>query len=439
MTTSPIVRRPPVAPARVSGVVRPPGSKSLTNRYYVLASLCRGEGVVRRPLRSDDTDAMLAAIETMGAIVRPEGDVVRIDGGDGRYPGGGVVDVGAGGTPARFLLAAATRARTSVTIDGTPRMRARPRADGVRLLRELGAEIESLGEALHLPLRTHPLPDPVGGRLSVGPTASSQFISALMLIAPCWRGGLEIEFDGTPTSAAYLDLTLDALETVGVDVAIDRRDDGGMAAVRVGGGGIPSFDVTIEADASSAVYPAALAAAVPGSRIEIDGLSLGGPQPDVAAIEALRGFGATVEPGVGTVVVRGGSRVRGCELDCEAFPDAAVGLAALAALCDGPTRLTGLGTLRVKECDRVSALATELRRVGCRVEEADASLLIDPADVRGERSEARIRTYDDHRMAMAFAVVGAVVGGVSIEDPDCVSKSHPTFWDDWDALLATGA
>ena len=438
MTTPSTVRRPPIAPARASGVVRPPGSKSLTNRYYVLASLCRGEGVVRRPLRSDDTDAMLAALETMGAIVRPEGDVVRIDGGDGQYPAGGEVDVGAGGTPARFLLAAATRARAAVTIDGTERMRVRPMADGVRLLRELGAEIESLAETLHLPLRVHPMGEPAASRLEVGPTASSQFISALMLIAPCWSDGMEIRFEGPPTSEAYLDLTIDALQTAGVDVVVDRRGDGGLAAVRVAGGGIPSFDVTIEADASSAVYPAALAAGVPGSRIEIDGLALGGAQPDVAAIESLQAFGATVEAGDGTIVVQGGDRPRGCDLDCEGFPDAAVGLAALAALCEGATRLTGLATLRVKECDRVAALATELRRVGCRVEETDASLLIDPVDVRRSRSEVLIRTYDDHRMAMAFAVVGAVVGGLSIEDPDCVTKSHPAFWDDWDALLATG-
>ena len=428
--------RPPRAPSRLAGVIRPPGSKSLTNRYFILAALCRGEGVVRRALASEDTDGLLAGLETLGTILRCEGDVLRIDGGDGRFPAGGRVDIGAGGTPARFLLAAATRARAPVEIDGTARMRARPMSDGIRLLQELGAEIESLGESQHLPVRVHPLPEPMASRLVVRPTASSQFVSALMLVAPCWTEGITIEFEGSPTSASYLELTLDTLRTVGVGVEVGRTGSGALRSVHVPGGGISGFDVTVEADASSAIYPAILAASIPDSRIEIEGVVLDGLQPDAAAIRTLVDFGARVRPGTGSIVVEGAARLRGCELDCAAFPDAAVGLAALASLAEGPSRLHGLSTLRVKECDRVHALATELRRVGCRVEEEEASLLIDPVGVGGTGPEATIATYDDHRMAMAFAVVGAIRGGIDIEDPGCVAKSYPEFWADWASLLS---
>lgn len=436
MTGDAGVHVPPRAGGPVVAAIRPPGSKSLTNRLYVLAALCRGDGVVRRPLESDDTDALLTSLQTMGIIVRPEGDVVRIDGGDGRFPSGGSVDVGAGGTPARFLLAAATRARAAVEIDGTERMRVRPMADGIELLRTLGAEVVSVDVPDHLPLRVMPLDRPASSRLRVGSTASSQFVSALLLVAPCWPEGLEIEFTTGPTSAAYLDLTIHALRQVGVDVAVERDGHGTLQSIRVPPGGIRSFDLSVESDASSAVYPAVLAAAIPGSRVEIEGLGIGSVQPDVAAIRSLERFGASVSVAEEAIVVESDGPPRGCDLDCAAFPDAAVGLAALAAVSEGTTRLRGLETLRVKECDRVHALATELRRIGCEVSEEASTLTVEgrrPLVVPGGGVD--IATYDDHRMAMSFAVVGAVGGGVRIEDPGCVAKSYPGFWSAWETLL----
>ena len=429
-------RRIPIATRPIRGTVRPPGSKSLTNRYLVLAALCRGDAVIRHPLRADDPDRLLAALESLGTIVRPEGDVLRIDGGDGRFPGGGAVDLGAGGTPVRFMLAAAGLARLPVDIDGTERMRARPIRDGVDLFRAVGGTVEFLDAPDRLPIRVRPSAELVGGSIDVGRTASSQFVSAIMLVAPFTRDGVELRFAATPTSPTYLELTLDVLESVSASMTIERDDTGGLRRVRIEPSPIAGFDVEIEADASSAIYPAMLAAGSPDGRIEILGLGGSSRQPDLAAIRALADFGATVEMKADRIVVAGPTRLCGARLDCTGFPDAAVGLAVLASVADGATMLTGLETLRIKESDRIAALAIELRKVGCHVVESADAIEITPPDGRGEAVETqRIGTWDDHRIAMSFAVLGTLVGGIEIEDPDCVTKSHPGFWAELDGLV----
>ena len=393
----------------------------------MLGGLVRGDGVVRSPLVSDDTDAMLRALETFGVIIRHEGDVIRMDGGDGRFPGGGEVNLGAGGTPARFMIAAATLARLPVVVDGNARMRERPVAEGVEFLRTCGATITYVEEEGRLPVRVEPGDGLVGGTIEVGGTASSQFISALMLVAPWSRDGIEILFTEPPTSSTYLDLTARCMQSVGASVEVERTQ-GWIEAIRVAPGGVGTFDVMVESDASSAIYPAALAAMVPGSRVEIQGINEHSAQPDVAAIMALRESGAGVESHGDQLLVTGAETLRGLDLDCRGFPDAAVMLGALAAAAATPSRLTGLDTLRVKECDRVEALATELTRVGCRVESDWGELRIHPAKASTDR--VTIQTYDDHRIAMAFAVLGAVRGGIDVQNPGCVAKSHPGFFDE---------
>ena len=419
----------------LDAVVRPPGSKSLTNRLLLLAALCRGEGVLRHPLRARDTDALAGAIETLGAIVRVEGDVIRIDGGEGRFPGGGDVDLGAGGTPTRFMIAAATLARLPVRIDGSPRMRERPVGEGVQMLRHLGAVIEELASPGCIPVRVRPDAHGLrGGHLEVGRTASSQFVSAVMLIAASTREGVVIDFNEPPTSPTYLELTIQVLQQVGVPVQVRRDEAGNLHRIDIESGVVPAFDLQVEPDASSAIYPAILAASRPGSRVEILGLGSGSRQPDAAAIAALTAFGARVEAQEDQTVVSSRGRPSGVELDCAAFPDAAVGLAVLAATAGGPSLLTGLHTLRVKECDRVAALACELRKVGCQVVESPDALEIRPQEGTRVAEEVAIGTWDDHRMAMAFGVLGRTLGPLLIEDPDCVAKSHPGFWEELDAL-----
>ncbi|MAC19641.1 MAG: 3-phosphoshikimate 1-carboxyvinyltransferase [Phycisphaerae bacterium] len=433
---------PPRRVERFSGSiraqVRPPGSKSLTNRAIILAALCRGDGVLRHPLRSDDTDGLVKACETLGTIIRLEGHVLRLDGGDGRFPGGGDLNLGAGGTPTRFMVAAANLARLPVRIDGSPRMRERPVGEGVAMMEAIGASIDFLDRPGCLPLVVRPSGTGLrGGVIDVARTASSQFVSAVMLVAASTEKGVALRFVEPPTSPTYLELTLDVLARVGVEVSIRRQPDGGLQSVEIPPQVIPAFDIEIEPDASSAVYPAVLAASHPGSRIEILGLGRGSRQPDAAAIGALEAFGCRVEKLADRTIVESETRPNGVDLDCEGFPDAAVGLAVLAAMASGPSRLFGLETLRVKECDRVAALAIELRKVGCTVTEEPGELHITPPAVghRLPESPISIGTWDDHRMAMAFAVLGRTLGPLEIEDPDCVGKSHPGFWEELESLV----
>jgi 3-phosphoshikimate 1-carboxyvinyltransferase len=392
--------------------------------------------VLRHPLRAEDTNRLLAAIETLGGIVRPEGEVLRLDGGDGRFPGGGSIDLGAGGTPTRFMIAAAALARLPVEIDGAPRMRARPIDEGVEFVRQLGGHVEHLDVEGRLPVLVKPAAGLEGGALRVGKTASSQFVSAVMLVAPFTRRGVVIQFTAPPTSETYLDLTLVALTQAGVRTTVERSEDGGLLRIEIPSQTVGSFDVEIEADASSAIYPAMLAAGQPGSRVEINGLGRQSRQPDLAALLALQSFGAKVEATDRQVVVSGPPRLHGVQLDGSAFPDAAVGLVALASIADSPSRFTGLETLRVKESDRISALAVELRKIGCEVSENLGTIGVTPRPV-GHPSPAspiRIGTWDDHRIAMSFAVIGSLIGDLEIEDPGCVAKSHPGFWEELDRL-----
>lgn len=424
----------------IHAVIRPPGSKSLTNRYYVLAALAEGTSRIRRPLRADDTNRLLDALETLGAGVRWHGDDVVIDGVAGRFPRGGRVDLGDGGTPTRFVLAAATRAAQPVVIDGSPRMRERPIAEGVELLRRLGARIEYIEADERLPVRVDPS-TLRGGRIEIGATRSSQFVSALMLLAPLLPGGLELVHTALPTSASYLALTRDALARFGVaaSVMLPRAASPREGRSDAPGGSIAeqpllAHDVDVEADASSAVYWLVLAAILPGSRITVEGLGTGSAQPDVRVLDALEAGGAewsaTIEPP--TISVRGSDAhdptapIRPFEIDCAEMPDAALAIAALAARSSGRCRISGLATLRVKESDRVAALATELRRLGCTVGVDGDALEIDPTTAHDR--PVVIETYRDHRIAMAFAILGCARGGISIADPGCVDKSYPGFW-----------
>jgi 3-phosphoshikimate 1-carboxyvinyltransferase len=400
---------------------------------YLLASLARGESTLRQPLASEDTDGLLAALKTLGTIVRSEHDVVRIDGGNGRFPKGGSVNLGAGGTPTRFMIAAATLARLAVEIDGNERMRERPIAEGVELVRAIGGTVEYLKGEGSLPVRTLPSHPLRGGSVDVSQTASSQFISAIMLIAPWTTEGVSMTFTQPPTSETYLELTVRCLRRVGVRVEVERHPDTPqMRSIRIEPTVVEGVDLAIEADASAAIYPAALAAMSAGARVELLGLAAGSAQPDMAAIKALGAIGAHVEILDDRVVVTSPETLQPFDLDCSPFPDAALMLAVVASRCEGRSHLRGLETLRVKETDRVAALATELKRFGCAVDVDHASLAIEPG--RDPGGEVHVSTYDDHRMAMAFAILGAVRGGVWIENPDCAAKSHPGFWAELDRL-----
>lgn len=414
--------------------LRVPGSKSLTNRFYVLAALAAGSCRIRRPLRADDTDRLLAALATLGVEHREDGEDVLINGCGGRLPGGGHVDLGDGGTPTRFLLALATLAAGEVVIDGSPRMRERPVDEGLALLRELGAKIEGTRRegVERLPVRVQPGAALRGGVAQIGQTQSSQFLSALMLIGPTMAKELVLRYRTPPTSASYLDLTLWALRRVGVKAVAEKDRDGALAAHRVTPQSIEPFDVTVESDASSSAYFAVAAAVTPRARVRLEGISRYSPQPDLRLLDALQSMGAIVERGDDSVTVEGGTSLRGMDVDASLFPDASLALAAACACAGSSSKLRGLATLAVKESDRITALATELSRIGCRCVATPDSLLIDPARRHG--AAVVIETYRDHRMAMSFAVLGLARPGISIADPACVGKSYPTFWEDFERL-----
>lgn len=408
--------------------ITPPGSKSQTNRLLILAALSDGVSTLHNPLVSEDTTALGDALATLGAKVVIEGTDWFITGVNGCFPRGGSVNLGDGGTPTRFMLAAAALADDAVVVDGSERMRERPVDEGIALLREFGVKIDAVGDPPKLPARVHPMRDRTGGVLRVGRTASSQFLSAMLLIGPWLRDGVTIEFNAAPTSETYLQLTLAALRDASADVPIGE-------GYRVMGKPLTAFECDVEPDASSAIYWWAAAAISPGVSVTI-AIAPNSAQPDIAAVAMLEAMGALVERNNNAITVRGPDQLCGVNFNAEQCPDAAVMLAVVGACATSPSRIDGLHTLRVKETDRIHALACELVKLGCGVEEHDDALTISPVNDKPARALTLINTWNDHRMAMAFGILALREPGLAIEDPSCVAKSYPGFWADRADLLA---
>jgi len=483
------------ARAPLCGRLRVPGSKSLSTRAIILAAISPAPVLLRDLLVAEDTERLLAAVNTMGARVsRVLGADWRIDGAPLRADARpAAINLGDGGAPTRFAMALASLRSGVTVVDGSERMRERPIEDGVRLLRALGVRIDALEGENALPLRVHgafgtPRPSATarfdGPELDVARTASSQFVTALLLIAPALPAGLRLRFTEAPTSASYLSLTLEALSAFGARVVIDRgggTEARGMtgsarAGARTSASGSASTSeqslsagasITVDpglrapasyevpVDASSAVVWAAAAAIVPGSRLELEGVRRDA-QPDVQAIEAIGRMGAEIEWRDDALVVTH-APLRGVDLDASAWPDGALAVAAAATAARGATRLRGLGTLRVKESDRLAAVALEFGRLGHIVRIEGDDLVIDPGAADSGAAATRVRadaasaarpstalaevvvdTHRDHRMAMSLALLGLRRGGVIVDDPGCVAKSYPGFWRQL-ALLAPHA
>ncbi|MDE0602102.1 MAG: 3-phosphoshikimate 1-carboxyvinyltransferase [bacterium] len=402
----------------VRAVVRPPGSKSITNRALVVAALAGG-GVSRLggPLEADDTDVMRNGLRRLGVLIDDADDpwLVLGTGGEISTPEG-VLDVGASGTTARFLTAVAALCPGEVTIDGTERMRERPIGDLASALGEAGVEVRTRGGFLPMQVGGGGL---AGGEITVDVSRSSQFLSALLMASPMARGETVIRPRGALVSAPYVQTTLEVMRAFGASVEVD----GGAYRVRPHGYRSSAFEV--EADASAAVYPMA-AAAITGGVVGIEGLSAGSTQADMGMLEVLEEMGCSVRRQGARLVVEGppGGALRAVDRDMGRMPDAALGLSVMCLFAEAPSRLRGLGTLRVKETDRLAALATEITRAGAEAVVEGDDLLIRPGLLR----PARFRTYDDHRMAMSFALVGLRQEGVEISDPGCVTKTWPGFF-----------
>jgi 3-phosphoshikimate 1-carboxyvinyltransferase len=404
-----------------------PGSKSITNRAALVAALARGESELAGCLDSDDTEAMREALGALGVVITVRGDIWTVRGANGvlrapRAP----LDARASGTTARFLTAAATLADGPVEIDGAPRMRERPIQDLVDCLRALGAGVDVLGAKGCPPLRVHP--GLRGGRAPIDARRSSQFVSAVLMAAPYAREDVTLDpVEGVMVSTPYVDLTLAVMRAFGADA---RWSPHGSLHVTAGRH-YEAARYTVECDASAAAYPFC-AAAIAGGRVRVAGVPEGSLQADFRLLDVLERMGCAVtrEPGAVTVARAPEASLAGVDVDMNEMPDAVLALAVVALFADGPTRIENVANLRIKETDRLAALERELAKLGARAEAGPDWLAIEPGPLRG----AAIDTYDDHRMAMSFALAGLRVPGVVIRDPGCVAKTWPDFFAMLDAL-----
>jgi len=412
--------------AGIDAQVQVPGSKSLSNRALLLAGLAQGTSYLQGLLESDDTRVMQRALAQLG--VRFEGDVADeliVHGVNGlpEVPEQ-VIDVHASGTAARFLTAVLALVPGEARLDGTARMRQRPIHDLVDALAALGVDIAVEGERGCPPVRCHG-GQPFGGEVEVDASKSSQYVSALLQIAPYAAEDVVLRLrDGVLVSRPYVDVTLNVMQRFGATARFldDRRIQ------------VSSFhryqgrQYVIEPDASTAAY-FFCAAAMTGGRIRVGGLSERSQQADMGVLRVLASMGAEVTWEENLVIVRGPrvGELRGVDVDMNAMPDAVLAVAVTAAFANGPSHIRNVANLRIKESDRLAALETELRKLGVDARaDADALHIAPPA---GGLRGAEIATYDDHRMAMAFALAGLRVPGVVILDPGCVSKSWPSYFE----------
>lgn len=420
----------PRATGPVIGDLQPPGSKSLTQRWLLLAALAEGESTIENALRSDDVEALTQGLRTLGARIRWAGaDTLVVQGVGGRFPGGGALDGREGGTPARFLMAAACMATKPSTLDGSSRLRKRPMRDGAELLAAIGAKVARTGTD-ELPLSITPADAFArGGVVTIDRPASSQFLSAVALIAPWMKKGLQVQVRGGMPSDSYVELTVQCLVSRGVRATWDSV----AGVLQVSPCALQAFRVRVEPDASSASYAFALAAVTPGSCVRVPGLLATSAQPDAAVATALAELGAHMHADTDGLSVRFGGSLHGGSIDAERWPDGSLAVMAAAATSIEPIEIRGLATLAQKESDRIETMRAWLVDLGVRVERGEDWVRIQGPPRTG--ATAMVATQRDHRIAMSAAVLGALHGGVQVDDPGCVAKSWPDFWSSWAKLL----
>lgn len=417
---------------RVRGSVRLPGSKSISNRTLLLAALAEGDTRMRDVLGSDDTRYMLDALRALGVDITDEGGgSLLIYGTGGRFPvSRAEIFLGNAGTAFRPLTAVLAVTGGDYRLSGVPRMHERPIGDLVDALRRAGAHIEYLGAERYPPLHILPgrieLDEPVNVRGSV----SSQFVTALLLALPLTGRGCALEIEGELVSKPYVELTLDTMRRFGVEVSRREWARFDLPAARYRSPG----EIYVEGDASAASYflaAGAISALAGGGPVRVEGVGRASIQGDVRFTEVLERMGAAVatgdnwiEAGAGPAAATG--KLKAFDLDLNHIPDAAMTAAVLALFADGPSRLRNIASWRVKETDRIAAMAAELRKLGATVEEgADYLKIMPPARLT---PGALIDTYDDHRIAMCFSLAALGRVPVRINDPECVSKTFPGYF-----------
>ena len=405
-----------------------PGSKSITHRALIAGGLAEGTTVLRNDLISEDTLHTARALENIGVRMKRCDDNLVVEGINQKkcdQPWEMAVYLGNSGTSFRLMLPVLALARGRFLVTGTPRMRERPVGPLVEALRQLGVSIFCTGRDGFPPVRI--LSAGIrGGAVNLPGDASSQFLSALLLAAPYAEKGVDITVKGDLVSKPYVDVTIDVMNSFGVYV--DRE---GFNRFRVSGGQeYNAMDYTVSGDASSASYFWA-GAAITGKTVTTRNVNPGGLQGDIRLLEVFEQMGCTVQRETDLVTVSGGE-LSAVDVDMGAMPDMVPTLAAVALFAQGKTTIRNVGHLRFKESDRLSAVTQEWRRLGGRVEEFEDSLVIHGGvPLHG----TDVDTYDDHRLAMSLAVIGLRIPGVRIQNPACVNKSFPQFWDLWENLF----
>lgn len=402
-----------------------PGSKSYTNRALAIASLAKGTSHLHNFLVSDDTTFMLRALEKLGiwSSMNVAEDTLEIIGGDGHFPAYlGELYVQNAGTAMRFLTSMLTLGKGNYLLSGNERMVKRPIGDLTKALQSIGVNVKARDE-VYPPVIIEGNVFP-GGSVSMPGTTSSQYISSLLITAPYGQKPLSITIEGDLVSRPYLDMTLDLMRTFGAKA---ENDDYRVFTVdnEVGYAGM---DYRIEPDATNASYFLALPAVV-GGRARVNNLSYhNSKQGDVKFVDVLEMMGCDVERGDDYLEVRKDPKkqLKGIEVNLVDMPDVAQTLAVVALRAEGPTNVVGVHNLRVKETDRIEAVATELRTLGANVDEREDGFTVYPKSTYP--GGVKIATYDDHRMAMAFSLAGLFIEGVEINNPDCVSKTFPDYF-----------
>lgn len=415
------------------GDVTIPGSKSLSNRLLLLAALAEGETTLTNLLDSDDIRHMLTALEQLGVSYRLSDNkrVCTVTGLAGKLARGQVATLflGNAGTAMRPLAAALCAGEGEFELTGEPRMAERPIGDLIDALRPLGAEVTYLGETGYPPLKIKSQ-KLQGGHVSIDGSISSQFLTALLMAAPLIDGDLTIEVRGELVSKPYIDITLDVMAKFGVTVENDNYQ---KFVCHTGQQYRSPGQIMVEGDASSASYFLA-AGAIAGGPVRVHGTGTASVQGDRLFAEVLEKMGAEVIWSENWIEVKRTGALQAVDLDLNHIPDAAMTIATTALFAEGTTRIRNIYNWRVKETDRIAAMATELRKLGATVEEGHDWIAVTPVE---KLTPAAIDTYNDHRIAMCFSLAAFALEGVVINDPGCTSKTFPDFFERLGSITGT--
>ena len=413
---------------RAAGTVRLPGSKSISNRVLLLAALAAGNTEVQGLLDADDTRVMIDALRLLGVHLTERADSVDVAGIGGAFPEKKAdLFLGNAGTALRPLAAALALSEGEYHLRGVARMHERPIRDLVDALRGLGARIDYAGKEGYPPLTIHP------AKISVAPVkvkgdVSSQFLTALLMALPIARRESAIEVQGELISKPYVDLTLNTMRRFGVEVARTAWRSFSIPAASY----VSPGRIYVEGDASSASYFLA-AGALGGGPVRVEGVGRDSVQGDVRFVDVLERMGAKVSVFDNAIEVKGEKKLRAIDMDMNHIPDAAMTAAVLALFADGPSTIRNIASWRVKETDRIAAMSNELRKLGADVTAGDDFLKIAPGKIK---PGILIDTYDDHRIAMSFALVALGGVPVKINDPGCVAKTFPRFFDEFGKIVS---